>query len=91
MRWADVLAEFNFELQYRPGKQAVRPDALSRREQDMPQDNSDERISHRFRTMFGSVMVRTGRRTTSESELEPDPKSLDFETSVRMFEDYKIQ
>ena len=32
MRWAGLLAEFDFELRYRPGKQAVRLDALSRRE-----------------------------------------------------------
>jgi hypothetical protein len=33
-RWAETLSLFNFELRYRPGSQASRPDALSRREQD---------------------------------------------------------
>ncbi|CCE34047.1 uncharacterized protein CPUR_07978 [Claviceps purpurea 20.1] len=33
-RWAEVLALFNYHLRYRPGSQAGRPDALSRREQD---------------------------------------------------------
>jgi hypothetical protein len=29
MRWADLLTEFDFNLYYRPGKLAVRPDTLS--------------------------------------------------------------
>ena len=33
-RWAETLSLFNYVLQYRPGKLAARPDALSRREQD---------------------------------------------------------
>ena len=35
-RWAGELAEFDFTLQYRPGKEAVRPDALSRRHDLFP-------------------------------------------------------
>jgi hypothetical protein len=85
MRWADVLAEFDFELQYRPGKQAVRPDALSRREQDVPQDISDERVSHRFRVLFDSVSVRTG-RIQQTCDKEPE-----FQTPVHMFEDQELQ
>jgi hypothetical protein len=37
-RWAETLSLFNFELRYRPGSQASRPDALSRREQDLSGD-----------------------------------------------------
>ncbi|SNX84871.1 uncharacterized protein MEPE_03580 [Melanopsichium pennsylvanicum] len=35
-RWQADLAEFNFVLHYRPGKEAVRPDALSRRHDLFP-------------------------------------------------------
>ncbi|CAJ2651960.1 unnamed protein product [Trifolium pratense] len=35
-RWAEYLSRFSFQLIYRPGKEAVVPDALSRREQDKP-------------------------------------------------------
>lgn len=36
-RWAETLALFNFHLRYRPGTQAERPDALSRRYPDGPE------------------------------------------------------
>lgn len=52
MRWSDILSAFNFELCYRPGKQALVPDALSRREQDMPADGSDERLRNREKQLF---------------------------------------
>ena len=46
MRWAEELSQYNFSIAYRPGKEGGLPDALSRREQDMPQDY-DERLLHR--------------------------------------------
>jgi hypothetical protein len=46
MCWADILSRYNFTLQYRPGKLADRPDALSRREQDMPAEG-DKRLEFR--------------------------------------------
>ena len=46
-RWAGRLSEFNFQLQFRPGRLSPRPDALSRREQDLPQDPDDERLEGR--------------------------------------------
>ena len=84
MRWADILAEFDFDLEFRPGKLASRPDALSRRQQDMPKDASDERISHRFRRLL--ARVRAAPATVREDQAE-----LDFETPVPMFEDEELQ
>jgi len=55
MRWADLLTEFDFELLYRPGKLAARPDALSRRSQDTPKTITDERLSNRFRILLKKV------------------------------------
>jgi hypothetical protein len=48
IRWAALLSRFNMEILYRPGKQNVRADALSRREQDLPEDAEDERLRKRF-------------------------------------------
>ncbi|KJZ70524.1 hypothetical protein HIM_10068 [Hirsutella minnesotensis 3608] len=47
-RWAAELSQFDFKLEYRPGCQAVVPDALSRREQDKPQGIDDEREQGRM-------------------------------------------
>ena len=86
MRWADTMSEFDFTLQYRPGRFASRPDALSRREQDMPQSFEDERLSNRFRKIFDKVTVRTGR-----PRINDDDAPLDFEGDVPLFEEEDLQ
>lgn len=52
VRWSEYLARFNFTLEWKPGKSLGRPDALSRRGQDLPADGSDERLKARFMKMF---------------------------------------
>ena len=48
MRWAQFLGKFpNMEIAYQPGSSNKRADALSRRQQDMPSNSNDERISTR--------------------------------------------
>lgn len=47
VRWSLLLSRFNFTLRYRPGKDNERADALSRRDQDMPVSDDDERILSR--------------------------------------------
>jgi hypothetical protein len=59
MRWADILGRYNLTLEYRPGKLALRPDALSRREQDMP-DSDDERLKFRERQLFDPKIFEGG-------------------------------
>ena len=41
MRWAQKLLRYNYQLRYRPGSEAIVPDALSRREQDIPEHGDD--------------------------------------------------
>lgn len=52
MRWQIILSRFRFDLIYRPGSQAFRPDALSRRPQDMPKNHDDNRFTYRDRTLL---------------------------------------
>jgi RNase H-like domain found in reverse transcriptase len=59
MRWADTLSRYSFDLEYRPGKLAIRPDALSRREQDMPEED-DERLKHREVRLFNPKALKPG-------------------------------
>lgn len=46
MRRMEELSHYNFTTAYRPGKEGGVPDALSRRDQDMP-SAGDERLRHR--------------------------------------------
>ena len=48
VRWSATLSQYNMQLLYRPGKENVRADALSRREQDLPADDNDERLRQRI-------------------------------------------
>ena len=57
MRWADLLSQYDFTLHYRPGKLAERPDALSRREQDVPV-LGDERLKHREQQLFNPEILK---------------------------------
>ena len=65
VRWSEFLAGFNFQLVHRPGKEATIPDALSRREQDVPEGSDDSRIALRNRTLLpedlwvGSLQLNT--------------------------------
>lgn len=47
VRWNLFLSRYNMRLQYRKGSENYRADALSRRDQDMPEGAEDERIKSR--------------------------------------------
>lgn len=87
MRWSALLSEFDYDLRYRPGKLAVRPDALSRRGQDVPKDITDERLSNRFRTLLNCVKIKPARVGTTIDE----DTQLDFETEVPLFDQTDMQ
>jgi hypothetical protein len=54
-RWALTLADYNFQISYRPGRQNGKADALTRRASDMPnQDNLiDDRQQEQLQTILG--------------------------------------
>lgn len=52
VRWAEFLSEFNFKIQYRPGKQGTKPDALTRRSQDLPKGVDDARNQYQVQTVL---------------------------------------
>jgi hypothetical protein len=51
-RWAEFLAEFNFKVTHRPGKQGMKPDALTRRPGDLPESADDARRQHQWQTVI---------------------------------------
>ena len=44
-RWSLFLSQFDFTIQYSPGKTNGEADALSRRSQDIPKDDTDARLA----------------------------------------------
>ncbi|KAL5601325.1 uncharacterized protein BROUX77_005574 [Berkeleyomyces rouxiae] len=48
VRWSQTLSEYDFQLEFRAGVKNGKPDALSRREQDTPQGEDDERLKSRI-------------------------------------------
>lgn len=50
-RWSEFLSRFNFKITYRPGKQGAKPDALTRRSEDLPKEG-DDRLLHQSQIML---------------------------------------
>jgi hypothetical protein len=50
-RWSEFLLRFNFKIIYQLGKQGEKPNALTRRSEDLPKEG-DERLEHQSRTML---------------------------------------
>jgi len=51
IRSSEVLSGFDFKIEYRPGKEGGKPDALTRRKADMPQEG-DERLTQKERILL---------------------------------------
>lgn len=51
-RWSEFLSRFNFVITYRPGKLGGKPDALTRRSEDLPKSNEDERLRQQCQTVL---------------------------------------
>ncbi len=66
-RWAEFLSRFDFRIQYRPGTQGGKPDALTRRSGDLPNKEGDERIKHQDQVMLRPENLAPG--------VSPSPKS----------------
>ena len=51
IRWSELLSGFEFKIEFRPGKEGGKPDALTRRKADMPQEG-DERLTQKERILL---------------------------------------
>lgn len=59
MRWQEFLNRFSFTIQYRPGIENNAADSLSRREQGMPADATDERLKARKICLLPETLFET--------------------------------
>lgn len=48
----EFLSRFNFVINYRSGKPGIKPDALTRRSEDLPAGEKDERLQHQHQTLL---------------------------------------
>ena len=85
-RWAELLSQFRYTLQYRPGKQAARPDALSRREQDV---HPLEKIQSPLMTPQ-AIRVATARVLPNNSTL-PEGRHVFVDTHMQALWDEAVK
>src|SRR5215217_3287659 len=68
-RWSEFLFRFDFKIIYRSEKAEVKPDALTRRSEDLSK-KENERLLHQSQTILKTQNLALA--TTSNSELEQD-------------------
>ena len=93
MRWALELSKYHMLLKHRPGKQSPAPNALSRRDQDLPQGLDDNRLQGQVHQLLQPDRPDHTRITTAESltetierddkdELEDKPRTDQYTQEV---------
>jgi transposase InsO family protein len=93
-RWALLLAQYDFVIEYRPGTRAGEPDALSRRSDVLPQKGGDP---DNFKTVLdpslfagmASTQIWTSKATIEESTNQRTMKELselNLEALCRIFQ-----
>ncbi|KAI1007572.1 hypothetical protein K3495_g649 [Podosphaera aphanis] len=89
VRYNDVLQQFRYKFEWRPGKNCERPDALSRRDQDKPVGCDDERTMGRVIQLLPSAQAHPAILVPDGNENIPDED--DPATSAKLFEDDGMQ
>lgn len=74
VRWSEFLSQFQFAIKSVPGKENGKPDALTRRSQDLPQNETDPRIQYQRQTLFKPQNIDPSAR--NELKLDPDLSEL---------------
>lgn len=75
VRWSEFLAQFDFIIRYRPGPQGTKPDALTRRSQDLPSSKDDPRTTYQTH----ALLKRTNLDAHIKDELHVAPAVVEQE------------
>ena len=82
-RWALTLANYNFQIAYRPGKANGKADALTRKPGDRPAGDTDERQKHQFQTILTAKRIHPRLRTELEDTAkEPEVNIVEAELAL---------
>lgn len=80
IRWKSILDSLpGIKLRYRPGKEASRPDALSRLEQDIPKDPNDPRLKFRDVQLLKKKWIENPHLNTFTIENVIEPNTMPFQ------------
>jgi len=78
IRWSKVLSGFDFKIEFRRGKEGGKPDALTRRKADMPQEG-DERLMQKERIL----LLRGKYFNTTIQEMETTTFEMNDKEEIR--------
>lgn len=67
VRWSEFLSQFDWVVKFRPGKQGGKPDALTRRSQDLPKNESDERLQYQHKAIITPANLEAAPLTLEEA------------------------
>ncbi|TKA43710.1 hypothetical protein B0A49_13608, partial [Cryomyces minteri] len=97
-RWAEFLSEFDFIIKYRPGKQGTKPDSLTRRSGDLPENDEDDRVRHQQQTVLKPHNLEEGVKPSlyateaqSIAEVTADSNDFDKNYDVAAQDDLTVQ
>ena len=77
-RWAEFLANYNFQVTYQSGKKNEKADSLTRRPGDQPVDDSDERQKHQLRTILPPSCLGQGTHLSDRAGVYIAENEVDY-------------
>jgi transposase InsO family protein len=81
-RWAELLADFDFEITYQAGKIHDKADALTRRPGDRPKDETDERNKHMHQILLPASRLDDKLKESLINDLEEETQL--FERAMKL-------